>query len=743
MDITHDPITAGMVKTLIDTPSSSSPLGSTATFASQDAEITLPDGSVWIKEGYADFDVAQYPELAAINGLGTSHVTSNHFGLSLTQFAGSSASVVLNDGRVLVVTKNFDVLFGDVNGLNWTKGVSPDASNGTVPTTLQNFGSFILGANASGWVWRSTDSGVTWSLSTTQLTGSGVFKFLNTGAFIFAYSTTHGYRHRSDDNGITWTEMPLVNGTRQVTSSAVVADNGTLLVAVSSYGLVRFPTGASVWTQVTPVLVGNIGKANNGTLIATGATGAISTSTDGVTWVVKTAKGTSAGAYLGVLPSGKVAFTFSTGRASSDDGTTWTTTGGTTVITRLNAGKSICVGSGGAITVFTGPSDIETTTTAWPFTGTYHPNDGPQVASAIVAIAGDSLLIGNEHNANQFRVVTSNNGGAFGYYTGVAGNITATYGAGSEYNTLGTSVRALDNTIYAVATLLPQESVAISKSTDNGLTWQRIPIPESVKMSGSYVGTPSVVEMADGVPLFFTSRNAIWNLAGNITLPSPINNSTYFHYCPTDKELFYVNSSLKLVRTTDGITWETSIASLPNADYRIMKRADGSYVWPYNGTSGDYVSVLPTFTSSTIQSQVRVVAPYVNTYTSFTWKMFDGNLLLNGNYTDVSTVTDRSGFSILYSDGRIEHYMGTGYDSKVLESGAFKIVRGQWQHTVGNEITDTGVFSQSPASPNWKPPFPLGQGVYIGWTNSSLTPYVKASSAGHATLVSGTHMRVK
>lgn len=311
MDITHDPITAGLVKKLIDKPSSGFPLGSLVSMPSvSDPVITFSD-STWMRSGYVDTNLAEYPEftsaglpfyapLGAVSITTGPKVTSNIVRCLRT----SSGAIIMFSifGSVIVNASG--------NGMDWVK-YNTFATSELADVAYTSTGNALFIATKSE-VLRSTDNGATWQSVLSRVANA---KITAAGSTVVVYtpgSTTEAFR--SLNSGLTWSPITIGVAVQRLEISPLT---GTIITYYSSV-MQRMVVGATTFTAIA----GSEGSGGFSVRRSDGYMFALRTNgsslpvvmrfsiDDGVTWnnVTTTTAGNLITVMMRPLPNGTVGF---------------------------------------------------------------------------------------------------------------------------------------------------------------------------------------------------------------------------------------------------------------------------------------------------------------------------------------------------------------------------------------------------------------------------------------------------
>ena len=255
------------------------------------------------------------------------------------------------DGSKLVAgdTQNGNMYTSTDSGLTWTPRGVPNGGgdprlNGRswLGFASSADGSKLLtGNNRYGYIYTSTDSGLTWTpRSVGNIGSSRWFGFASSadGSKLVTGDWNNGYIYTSIDSGVTWTprSVPRIV-TGWWTGFASSADGSKLVTGNYNYGkggyiYTSIDSGATWTARSVPTIgtgswVGFASSADGSKLVAGNEGGYIYTSTDsGHTWTPRTGPGT--GAWYGIASSadGSKLVTGTLGGyiyTSTDSGVTW------------------------------------------------------------------------------------------------------------------------------------------------------------------------------------------------------------------------------------------------------------------------------------------------------------------------------------------------------------------------------------------------------------------------------------
>jgi photosystem II stability/assembly factor-like uncharacterized protein len=260
---------------------------------------------------------------ASATGASTASSTASASGIGAASSAGAGLQTISSTG-----------VAGGGGDISWTKQTSLGVKY--LYQVASSADGTKLIASDVGYIYTSTDSGVTWTLRTSILPYATWTSLASSddGTKLAIVNSNTDYVYTSTDSGVTWTQQ-TGSGSRSWQAIASSAD-GTKLAAVVYNGNIYTSTDSGVtWTQQTNAPVKqwrSIASSADGTKLIAGNDNGdyIYTSSDsGVTWTRQTGSGT--GYWFAVASSAdgtKLAIASLVGAAyistSTDSGVTWT-----------------------------------------------------------------------------------------------------------------------------------------------------------------------------------------------------------------------------------------------------------------------------------------------------------------------------------------------------------------------------------------------------------------------------------
>ncbi len=241
---------------------------------------------------------------------------------------GNNCSPSLVSARINAVAAIGNILFIGTgtsgvlrrNNSGWSPfnvGLTPNIS------VLTTSGSILYAGSPLG-VYRTLDSGLTWSAINRGLTDTRVQAIAANSSFVFA--ATEGGIFRSQDSGTTW--MAVNTGLTERNVKAVIIGDGAVFLATSTGTVFRSTDNGVNWSrapfsfQGSPVL--SFGKLQNMIFAGTREAGIFRSADNGVTWQCL-GNGLPQRGFFGMVSSG-ASLLLSRGNAlysSEDSGKVW------------------------------------------------------------------------------------------------------------------------------------------------------------------------------------------------------------------------------------------------------------------------------------------------------------------------------------------------------------------------------------------------------------------------------------
>lgn len=191
-----------------------------------------------------------------------------------TLFAGGAVDTAGNDSGY--VFRSTD------EGISWSKvGSFPSGVS-----MLANNGSDLFAGTYSSGVFSSRDSGVTWAQMDNGLTNTEILSLVSNGNQVFA-GTDGGGVFQSSDGGLTWKSF----GLDSLHIEAFYESDSSLFAATGSRGVLRSSTSAPDWNQADTNWTGSTPIGSTSELLALGSnvyaftnTGILSSTDNGTDW---------------------------------------------------------------------------------------------------------------------------------------------------------------------------------------------------------------------------------------------------------------------------------------------------------------------------------------------------------------------------------------------------------------------------------------------------------------------------
>ena len=284
--------------------------------------------------GFSRVDLS-WSTVADAGGYSVQYATNSSFSVGLVTQSSSTTALSIT-GLTSGTTYYFRVQ--GVNGLskgNWSNIKSIPVNFTTLNwkentgsglrsfygATLSDDGTKMAAVNYNGYIYTSTDSGVTW----TERTSSGVryWNYITSSADGTKLAATDGNIYTSSDSGATWVQRTTAGTYNQ---SVEMSSDGTKIIASGGTVIISTNSGAS-WTDRSPNASGgwgDVASSPNGAILSAKQGNSIHISTNsGATWVARLAFSSSfaisadgtklvTGAYPGYIYT------------STNSGVTWT-----------------------------------------------------------------------------------------------------------------------------------------------------------------------------------------------------------------------------------------------------------------------------------------------------------------------------------------------------------------------------------------------------------------------------------
>lgn len=503
----------------------------------------------------------------------------------------------------------------------------------------------------------------TWSPINTTGVGSQSWISISsnsTGSILYA-AAKGNYLYKSTDSGNTWTS--LTNSAYGINWYSVATnDSGTIVVAAANYGYLYVSSDSGgTWTQITALGQKNyshVAMSSSGSkIVATfGQSGYVYSSDSGLNFSTVTPS-PAATSLSGITISGdgsKIAFEAAEGiYLSSNSGSTWTKFTGLVSSSNLASSGSISMSADGQKIAFagTGASDdkIRLTSnfgTSWETSTAPYPGVTPKA----VKYSGDGQ-----------RLYVINSGTQI-YTSGDNGSSWSSAGPpSSQANTISTNYTG---TIAAIAAQNTNNNLGLYLTTNSGASWSNISPADGVttipKMDASKDGQTIVA--INYLHQVWLTRNGgtSWNVAPNI--PS-FTSWTCVAVSENGSAIYVGGSNTNLWRSLDGGNTFASVTISPFNSLRYFTDCaisnDGSRIAFVLSGLGVYFSS----NSGTSFSQIlsNTTSNGTISYSSITMTG-DGNkiavgsgttntpvFLSTGNFSTWDTVTVNSGNSLMKS----------------------------------------------------------------------------------------------
>ncbi len=288
------------------------------------------------------------------------------------------------------------------------------------PSFSSNMQTGIAVQNGSGYIWTTTDGGVSWTQrlgpyywfsAAISADGSTMYagQYVNPG--------TPGYLYKSTDGGANWTWLSNAPGTAQV--GIACSSNGTIVYTVNTSVASVSTNGGSTWTSnASPGSSFCICCSLNGSIAYAATPYVYVTSNTGATWTTITS-GIPAANYFGSACSADGTKAAVTGNSnvyvSSNTGTSWSTAAAVSGLIQIRTYGLAMSSNGNTMYVFGGTSLYKTIN----FGVSWAVQSGLTTASGMYSDGGGIACSRDGSNV----IVATNNSSTAGYlYKGTPGS---------------------------------------------------------------------------------------------------------------------------------------------------------------------------------------------------------------------------------------------------------------------------------------------------------------------------------
>ena len=150
-------------------------------------------------------------------------------------------------------------------GATWSQLTDPSSGATFGGVTSDSTGQYVAVSAGTAGIFRSTDYGVTWTVTSAPLTASQSYGPLvgdKTGTFLLACDTAHSTVYLSSDAGSSWTSV------YSTATNVAISGNGVQRFATGSSGIVH-QFGTAAWSLMTGVVYSPVViSANNQYMVA-------------------------------------------------------------------------------------------------------------------------------------------------------------------------------------------------------------------------------------------------------------------------------------------------------------------------------------------------------------------------------------------------------------------------------------------------------------------------------------------
>jgi photosystem II stability/assembly factor-like uncharacterized protein len=308
--------------------------------ASSDSTFYLTSATTSINTYYADTLLSPF-QADGLTNVAISQIGSFNFDFIWTKRTPVGATIKTwpaiassSDGTKLVAAPSTGYIYtSSDSGVTWTEQTGSGSRSWTDLTSSSDGIKLaaVSGGATTGYIYTSTNSGVTWT-QRSPLTASTPRNWYSitssSDGTKLAAGVNYGYVYTSSDSGATWTERSPAATQQRWLSMASSSDGTKLVVGTNNDYIYTSSDSGITWTQRISCNCFGMASSSDGTMLAASAYGgSIYTSTNsGVTWTTRTAAGSrnwysitssSDGTKLAAVAYGAHIYT------SSDSGVTW------------------------------------------------------------------------------------------------------------------------------------------------------------------------------------------------------------------------------------------------------------------------------------------------------------------------------------------------------------------------------------------------------------------------------------
>lgn len=189
-------------------------------------------------------------------------------GNSWQQYPNLNARGILafakSDSSLFAATSTDGLFKSSDNGVSWERILS--AVRDSYFRTVNANGNTILTASSSQGAYRSSDNGNSWLPVDASLTDTDIDDFSFIDNYVFASTTFSGFIFRSTDDGLTWSESS--NGLSPYSSVHTIIKSGNYLFAAAGDGIYRSSDYGDNWDLV----VNGMNSTSTLSILAIGST---------------------------------------------------------------------------------------------------------------------------------------------------------------------------------------------------------------------------------------------------------------------------------------------------------------------------------------------------------------------------------------------------------------------------------------------------------------------------------------